>query len=179
MSSHPFLLPGEEPSAGFDAVDSRVEYVSFYIYVFPFICFHYLNGICCGVKTVILCLQFVNEFSSRIAPLLRMSTIVDMTPWERHIADVYVEEVRELFVEWQAFRGLDVIINFFFVLCCIYLTTRIVSVNLQQCSLHFSLLHLSILVEWYLHTSIDCIIHTYIFYGHFSLTHLFINKYKS
>ena len=99
VSSHPFLLPSEGPSAGFGAADSKVEYVSVYIYVFPFICFHYLNGVYFVVKTVVLCLQFANEFPSRVAPLLRMPTIVDMTPRERQTVDLYMEEVRDLFVE--------------------------------------------------------------------------------
>ena len=107
MCSHPFLLPDKGPSTGFGAADSRVQYVSFIIDVFPFICLHYLNGVYCVVKAVILCVKFANEFSSRIAPLLRMPSIIDMTPRERQTADFYVEEVRDLFAEWQAFRGLD------------------------------------------------------------------------
>ena len=101
VCSHPYLLPGEGPSAGYDAADSRVEFVSFIIYVFPFICL--LNGVCCVVKTVILCVQFANEFPSRIAPLLRMPPIVHVTHRERQTADFVVEKVRDLYAEWQAF----------------------------------------------------------------------------
>ena len=35
VSSHPFLFPGEGPSAGFGLADSKVEYVSVSIYLFP------------------------------------------------------------------------------------------------------------------------------------------------
>ena len=80
VSSHPFLLPSEGRSACFGAANSRVQYVSFYIYVFLFIYFHYLNVVCCLVKTIIFCVLFANEFSSRIVPLLRMPAIVDMKP---------------------------------------------------------------------------------------------------
>ena len=52
-------------------------------------------------------LQFANEFLSRLAPLIRMPAIADMTPRERQTADVYMEEVRDLFAEWQAFTGHD------------------------------------------------------------------------
>ena len=95
VSSHPFFLPDEGPSAGFGAADSRVEYVSVSIYLFSFICFHYLNAVYYFV------LHFANEFLSRIAPLFRMPAIVDMNPRQRQTADLYMEEVRDLFAEWQ------------------------------------------------------------------------------
>ena len=38
-------------------------------------------------------------------PLMRMPAIPDMTPWERQT--VYMEEVKDLFAEWQAFTGHD------------------------------------------------------------------------
>ena len=52
-------------------------------------------------------LQFANEFPSRIAPLLRMPVVVDMSPRERQAADLYIDEVRELFADWQASKGQD------------------------------------------------------------------------
>ncbi|XP_057538035.1 protein MAIN-LIKE 1-like [Amaranthus tricolor] len=51
--------------------------------------------------------QFANEFPSRIAPLLRMPVVVDMSPRERQAADLYIDEVRELFADWQASKGQD------------------------------------------------------------------------
>ena len=57
------------------------------IFLKPFICF----------------LQFANELPSRLAPLIRMPAIADMTPREGQTTDVYMEEVRNLFAEWQAF----------------------------------------------------------------------------
>ena len=38
VSSHPYILPGEGPSASFDLADSRVEYVSFFkLFVFYYV----------------------------------------------------------------------------------------------------------------------------------------------
>ena len=54
---------------------------------------------------IVLFLQFAAEFPSRLAPLLRMPSIVQMTPRERHAVDMYLDELGELFEEWQAFRG--------------------------------------------------------------------------
>ena len=51
------------------------------------------------VKTIVLFLQFANEFPSRIAPLLRMPANVDLTPRKRQTVDLYMEEVRDLFAE--------------------------------------------------------------------------------
>ena len=56
-------------------------------------------------NVIFLFLQFVAEFPSRLAPLLRIPSLVQMTPRERHAADMYMDELRELFEEWQAFRG--------------------------------------------------------------------------
>ena len=50
-------------------------------------------------------LQFLNEWSSRVAPLLRLPPVAEMKPRERQALDVYVDDVRDLFVEWQAFKG--------------------------------------------------------------------------
>ena len=52
VSSHPFLFPGEGPSAGFGPANSRVEYVSVSIDLFSFICFHYLNVVYYFVETI-------------------------------------------------------------------------------------------------------------------------------
>ena len=52
VSFHPFLFPGEGSSAGFGPADSRVEYISVSIYLFSFICFHYLNIVYYFVETI-------------------------------------------------------------------------------------------------------------------------------
>ncbi|XP_057530033.1 uncharacterized protein LOC130808597 [Amaranthus tricolor] len=49
--------------------------------------------------------RFLNEWSSRVAPLLRLPPVAEMKPRERQALDVYVDDVRDLFVEWQAFKG--------------------------------------------------------------------------
>ena len=50
-------------------------------------------------------MQFAAEFPTRLASLLRIPAIVHMTPREGHAADMYLDDLRELFAEWQAFRG--------------------------------------------------------------------------
>ena len=65
---------------------------------FSFICLYYLNTVYDFVE-IFFFLQFPNEFPSRIAPLLRMPTFVDMSPQERQAADLYIGEVRDLFAE--------------------------------------------------------------------------------
>ena len=98
VSSRPFLFPGEGSSVGFGPTNSRVEYVSVLIYLFSFICSHYLNIVYYFVETIFF-LQLVNEFLSRIGPLLRMPAVKDMSPQERQTADLYIEELRDLFAE--------------------------------------------------------------------------------
>jgi hypothetical protein len=36
-----------------------------------------------------------------------MEPVVDMAPRERQAFDVYLDDLRDLFAEWQAFRGHD------------------------------------------------------------------------
>ena len=49
--------------------------------------------------------QFLNEWPSRVAPLARLPIVAEMTPRERHALDVYLADVKDLFAEWQAFKG--------------------------------------------------------------------------
>ncbi|XP_057529404.1 protein MAIN-LIKE 2-like [Amaranthus tricolor] len=48
---------------------------------------------------------FAAEYSARLAPLLRMPAIAQMTPRKRDVADMYLDDLRELFAEWQQCRG--------------------------------------------------------------------------
>ena len=43
--------------------------------------------------------QFLNEWSSRVASLARLPAVAKMTPRERHALDVYLGDVKDLFVE--------------------------------------------------------------------------------
>ncbi|XP_057524392.1 protein MAINTENANCE OF MERISTEMS-like [Amaranthus tricolor] len=74
--SHPYVVPGERPSAGFGLTEIRLEY-------------------------------FLNEWPSRVAPLARLPPVAEMNPQERHTLDVYLNNVKDLFAEWQAFKGHD------------------------------------------------------------------------
>ena len=44
-------------------------------------------------------LEFLNEWSSPVAPLVRLPPVAEMTPLERHALDVYVSDIRDLFAE--------------------------------------------------------------------------------
>ena len=44
-------------------------------------------------------LQFLNEWLSRVAPLVRLPRVAEMTPRERYVLDVYVSDIRDLFAE--------------------------------------------------------------------------------
>ena len=50
-------------------------------------------------------LQFLNEWPSRVAPLVRLPPVAEMTPLETHALDVYVSGIRDLFAKWKAFKG--------------------------------------------------------------------------
>ena len=53
-SFHPYILPGEGPSASFGPADSRVEYVRVLIYLFSFMSLSYLNAVYYLVDTFFL-----------------------------------------------------------------------------------------------------------------------------
>ena len=64
-----FSSPVEGPTAGFGPADSRVEYVNISIYLFSFICFHYLNVVYYFVETtffLIVC-KWISESNRVIA----------------------------------------------------------------------------------------------------------------
>ena len=44
-------------------------------------------------------LKFVNEWPSRVAPLLRLPPVVDMSPRERQSVDLYIDDIRDLFAK--------------------------------------------------------------------------------
>ena len=78
-------------------------------------------------------LQFANEFPSRIAPLLRMPAIVDMSPRERQTANLYMEEVRDYLPNAKLLKGralhrlfMFVIKNLLLELCCISILLELV-----------------------------------------------------
>ena len=50
--------------------------------------------------TLFFLLQFLNEWPSRVAPLLRLPPVTDMSSRERQAVDLYIDDVRDLFAEW-------------------------------------------------------------------------------
>ena len=49
-------------------------------------------------------LQFLAEWPARLAPLLSMGPVEQWQPRDRHTAEGYLDELRDLFAEWQAFK---------------------------------------------------------------------------
>jgi hypothetical protein len=49
-------------------------------------------------------LQFANEFPVRLAPLLRMGPVEQWQPRDRQNVEGMLDDLRELFAEWQAFK---------------------------------------------------------------------------
>ena len=100
MSSHPYVLPGEGQSVGFGPAESRVKYVSFFnlfVFYYVFVLFR-----CCLIfcSHPIFAFFFVsNEWPSRVASLLRLPPVAEMSPQERQAVDLYVDDVRDLFAE--------------------------------------------------------------------------------
>ena len=89
MCSHPFLAPDEGPTAGPGPSQSRTEYVSVLnLFVFCY---------------VLLTLFFLLFFS--ISQLARLPPLAQMNPRERHALELYLNDCKDLFAEWQAFKG--------------------------------------------------------------------------
>ena len=49
--------------------------------------------------------QFLNEWPSRFAPLARLPPLANMNPRERHALELYLNDCKDLFAEWKAFKG--------------------------------------------------------------------------
>ena len=54
----------------------------------------------------LLFFQFLNEWPSRFAPVARLPpSLADMNPRQRHALEIYLNDCRDLFAEWQIFKG--------------------------------------------------------------------------
>ena len=51
--------------------------------------------------------QFLNEWPSRFARLAILPPVAEMNPRQRHALDVYLNDCKDLFAEWQEFKGQD------------------------------------------------------------------------
>ena len=79
MFSHPYILPGEGPNAGFGAAESIAEYVNF----FNLFVFYYVFNILFTPFSLFF-LPFLNEWPSRVAPFVRLPPVAEMTPRDKH-----------------------------------------------------------------------------------------------
>ena len=59
---------------------------------------YYLNVVYYLVDTFFL-LQFVNEWPSRVALLLRLPLVAGMSLRERQVVDLYIDDIRDLFAK--------------------------------------------------------------------------------
>ena len=78
VSSHPYILLDEGPSAGFGPA-KYVSFLNLYVFYYVFVLFR-----CCLISYShpfsFLFLQFLNEWPSRVAPLVRLPPVAKMTP---------------------------------------------------------------------------------------------------
>ena len=85
-------------------------FFNLFIFYYVFVLFR-----CCLISCShhFLCffVQFLNECPSRVAPVLRLPPIALiytlMSARERQAVDLYVDDVKDLFAEWKAFKGHD------------------------------------------------------------------------
>ena len=100
VCSHPYVVLGEGPSASFGPAESRLEYVSFLnLFVFYYVVVLFRCYLISYSYPFSFFFQFLNEWPSRVAPLARLPAVAEMTPRERHALDVYLDDVKYLFVE--------------------------------------------------------------------------------